>query len=92
MPADAPHDAPGAKLWPRIAFMAVLAVLSSLTNTILLIVAVLQLLWIAVSRQPNDRLAAFGARFAQWKADVIRYQTCVTEEKPFPWADFPEAR
>jgi hypothetical protein len=34
---------------------------------------------------PNQFIAGFGTPLANWLADVARFLTCGTEDKPFPW-------
>lgn len=76
--------------WPRAAFMVAFAILFAIAETVMLLVAVLQALWLAFAKAPNPRIKAFGASLAAWLAQAGRYQACATEEKPFPWADWPK--
>lgn len=89
---DAPPAEEGVNIWPRIAFMVAFAIMSAIAQNVLLLIAVLQALWIAFSRQPNARIARFGASLAAWQAGVARFQSCADEAKPFPWADWPQGR
>ena len=45
--------------------------------------------WLLFTREPNNHLARFGNSLVIWLADVARFQTCATDEKPFPWRPWP---
>jgi hypothetical protein len=46
-------------------------------------------LWLLFTREPNNPLVRFGNSLVIWFADVARFQTCATDEKPFPWRPWP---
>jgi hypothetical protein len=58
-------------------------------QAILNAMAIVQFLWLLIARQPNGFLAGFGASLATWLAEVARFQTCVTDDKPFPFRFWP---
>jgi hypothetical protein len=73
-------------IWPRIIWVAAIAVMISLSQTLLLAVAVLQLvLMLANHGRPNEELADFGAMIGAWVAKAARYQSGASDEKPWPW-------
>ena len=45
--------------------------------------------WLLFTREPNSPLVRFGNSLVIWLADVARFQTCATDEKPFPWRPWP---
>ena len=60
-------------------------------ETILGLLAVVQFIWLLATGAPNQVLSRFGASLARWFADVVRYLACASDEKPFPWKDWPTA-
>ncbi len=84
--ADETYDRPD-PLWLRIVWMVILAALTSLATTLLVVAAILQVIAKLVDNgQPNERLRVFGEGMARWFGKTARFQTFATEEKPFPWS------
>ena len=77
-------------IWMRGLWMIVLAFLFGLGETILVVVALVQWLWMLFTKEKNGFLVDFGADLATWLRDVARFQTGATEDKPFPWARWGE--
>jgi hypothetical protein len=90
-PAEA-AAASGPKPWPRAAVMVAFAVMIAVAQNVLLVVAVLQFLWIAFAGGPNARIAAFARALGDWLRDVAAFQGGASEHRPFPWADWPQAK
>jgi hypothetical protein len=90
-PAPDPlSDDPGGdrqrELWPRILWIVVITAMISVAQSILLAVAVLQVvLMIAGRGRPNEELGDFGAMVGAWIAKAARYQAAASDEKPWPW-------
>ena len=72
--------------WMRGLWMVVLAVLFGVGQSILLLAAVLQFLWLIFAKEKNENIADFGTDLADWLARVALFQTGTTEDKPFPFA------
>lgn len=72
--------------WIRGLWMVVLAVLFGVGQSILLIAAVLQFLWLLFGKEKNEHIAEFGKELADWLGRVALFQTGATEAKPFPFA------
>ncbi len=77
------------RLWPRAAIMLGFLVMTYVAQTILALITVLQACWLGATGDPNPRIARFGAQMALWLEAVARFQSCATEERPFPWAEWP---
>jgi len=77
--------------WSRLIPMIVLMICFALAETVLYLVAVIQFIWALVNNEPNKQLSEFGASLSDWMAQDAKYLTYVTEEKPFPWAKWPES-
>ncbi len=74
------------RVWLRLLFMIIFAVLFGISETILAVGAVLQFGFLLFTGKRNDSIADFGAKLADWMRDVARFQTAVTEDKPFPFS------
>jgi hypothetical protein len=46
--------------------------------------------WLLVTGGRNVHLAAFGASLSAWASQVVRFVSCASEERPFPWAPWPK--
>lgn len=73
-------------IWIRGLMMLILALMFALAETVLAVLAVIQFLWMLFAKEKNALLMDFGADLGKWLADVARFQSGATEEKPFPWA------
>ena len=72
--------------WMRGLFMVIHAVLFGVGQSLLLLAAVLQFLWLIFAKEKNENIADFGKDLADWLARVALFQTGSTEAKPFPFA------
>ncbi len=73
-------------VWMRGLWMLVLAFLFGVGETILVIAAVLQFLWLLFGKEKNKPIADFGKDLSHWLAQVALFQTGSTEDKPFPFS------
>lgn len=85
----APSDAREPSIWKRGLIMLVLAIFFGIAETLLVVMALVQFLWTAITGERNHAIADFGVSLSAWLAQVARYQTFSTDERPFPWADWP---
>lgn len=76
--------------WDRLVPMIILLVGLSLAEAMFYILALVQFIWATVDGEPNARLTAFGASLAEWVRQDGRYLSYASEEKPFPWGDWPK--
>ncbi|MCB2137098.1 MAG: DUF4389 domain-containing protein [Rhodobacteraceae bacterium] len=77
-------------VWMRGLQMLIVAVLTSFAVTLLGLSALLQFGWLLLAGRRNDHIAGFGRGLSGWLAGSARFQTAVTEEKPFPWSAWPK--
>jgi len=74
------------EVWPRILWIVVIVFMISVAQTVLLIVAVLQVVIMLTSKGvPNEELADFGCMVGAWVAKAARFQSAASDEKPWPW-------
>ena len=95
-----PTDKPAAPLepqsdrtavWWRGLYMLVLMLAFGVSQSLLGLTAIVQFLWLLINQEPNRFLVRFGKSLSQWMAGTARFLTCATEDKPFPWSDWPPA-
>jgi Domain of unknown function (DUF4389) len=72
-------------IWMRGLFMLLFMLGFTLGQWLLNLLAIVQFLWLLFAREPNQFIAGFGNSLAIWLAEVARFLTCATDEKPFPW-------
>ncbi len=77
-------------IWLRLVFMIVLSVAFNVAEVIIFAVVAFQFLASLFTGQPNDRLAGFGRNLARYLQQITVYLTFTTEEKPFPFAPWPD--
>ena len=76
-------------IWLRGLFMILFGILYSLAGTVLVVMAVLQFILVLTGSAPNARLLSFGRDLGSYVQQIVSFQTFNTEEKPFPFADWP---
>lgn len=75
-------------IWLRLLNMVIVAVLMSMTSTLLGLLTVAQfLIMLFNKREPNDQLGELGTTMGVWMAKAARYQTAASEVKPWPWTE-----
>lgn len=76
-------------IWLRGVFMILFGLLYSLAGTVLVVVAVLQFILVLIGNAPNTRLLSFGRSLGSYVQQIANFQSFNTEEKPFPFNDWP---
>jgi uncharacterized BrkB/YihY/UPF0761 family membrane protein len=77
------------KWWVRLLWMLVMAIAFQLAASVLVVVAVVQLVLFAVNDQPHERLRSFGRGLGRYLAQIAGFVTFDAETLPFPFADWP---
>jgi hypothetical protein len=77
--------------WLRGFFMLLFAVAYGIAELLLLVTAVFQFLCLLVTGKTVERLVIFGENLGRYFYQVVRYLTFNTEERPFPFSDWPGA-
>jgi len=75
--------------WRRGGVTLLLLIGAEVAKWLVNIVAVLQFGWILATDAPNPRLTDFGRSLATWIAQAAAFATCASEQRPFPWGDWP---
>lgn len=77
--------------WVRGLFMLLFIALYHVAAVLIGAVAVLQFVWKLISGEVNPRLLSFGEDLGRYFYQIMRFLTFNTEEKPFPFTDWPSA-
>jgi len=72
-------------IWMRGLITVILFLLFEFAQTLVIITALMQFLWMLISGERNPRIAHFGERLANWLAVTARFQSGASELRPFPW-------
>lgn len=78
--------------WTRGLFMLLFGFILSFLQVVVGTVAVLQFAFLLLAGQENEHLRGFGRGLASYAQAIVRFMTCDTEEKPFPFAPWPDGR
>ncbi len=77
--------------WQRGLFMLLFAVAYGVADLLLFVTAVFQFLCLLVTGKTLDRLRIFGENLGRYFYQIVRYLTFNSEEKPYPFSDWPGA-
>jgi len=77
-------------LWIRLLYMIVFAVLTWLSRLVLCVIGLLQFLLVLVTGEEHRALRDFSASLAAWTWRAFRFICFNTEQKPFPFDEWPE--
>jgi hypothetical protein len=76
--------------WLRFAYMVVLCIAFYLTILITFATAIFQFFARLFSGASFEGMSVFGENLAHYHLQVTRYLTFASDERPFPFAPFPE--
>lgn len=75
--------------WLRLLFIVIFGAVLWVTSIVLAFVVVLQFLNVLFTRSTQPNLLAFGGNLAEYVRQIVAYLTFNTEEKPFPFGEWP---
>lgn len=76
--------------WLRLVWMLLYALaLYCLVAPIVIVVTIAQFLFVLLSGEHNAQLRSFGVSLAEFMHEALRYLVYDTNERPFPFADWP---
>jgi len=76
--------------WIRIAYMVALLVAAYIASIVVAVVVLAQALFTLFTGNANPNLRSFGSSMGIYVKQILDFLTYNTEEKPFPFAPFPE--
>ncbi|HKJ87622.1 MAG TPA: DUF4389 domain-containing protein [Gammaproteobacteria bacterium] len=77
--------------WIRGLYMLLFVLIFNLVELVLWAMAGIQFLFHLFTGTPNERLRDFGGRLGTYLREITAFLTYSSEDKPFPFAPWPEA-
>lgn len=78
--------------WIRLLYMILFVMLLVVARFVVLLVAILQFLVVLVTGDDNRNLRTLGQGVGQWICQAVFFLTYNSEEKPYPFTDWPETQ
>lgn len=78
-------------IWIRGLYMLLFLIITRLTEVVVGLIMVIQFIFKAATGTVNDNLLKFGDSLSQYLYEIVQFQTFNTEDKPFPFAQWPES-
>jgi hypothetical protein len=79
------------KHWLRLIFMLVFAAILQLASIVMWVLVIAQFIFSLITGEDNFNLRKFGRSLSIYIFDTLKFLTYASEEKPFPFADWPQA-
>ncbi|VVS94178.1 DUF4389 domain-containing protein [Desulfoluna spongiiphila] len=73
----------------RALFMLAFWIASRVALTIVVVLALFQLICSLVTRSPNDKIMRFGKNLGVYLSQIVDFLTYNTDQKPWPFQDWP---
>jgi hypothetical protein len=77
--------------WMRLIYMVLFYFLLQLAGFVMLAVVVLQFLFAIITGNANDNLRRLGDQVSSYIYQTLQFLIYNTEEKPFPFSEWPES-
>jgi hypothetical protein len=77
-------------LWMRALFMILFVIAYSIAEILITVTVIVQFLIILFTGSANELLIRFGNNLSTYVYQIIRFETFNTEERPFPFMDWPD--
>ena len=81
----------GSTGWQRVIFVILFWIVFHISQLIIAAVAIGQCGFVLISGKPNNYLMQLGDSLSKYVAEILRYVTFNTDQKPFPFAEFPKS-
>lgn len=88
-PIKTSHTEEPMGIWMRGLTSILFMILFSIAQSLLGVLTLVQWFWMLISGDRNVALQDFGAAIGRWMGQVAAFQAADTDERPFPWADWP---
>ena len=76
-------------IWPRVFYMILFAIVFSISETVMFLVAVVNLVFRILKKNNHVGLLKFGGSLANYLQQIARFLTFNTEFLPFPFNEWP---
>lgn len=77
------------KHWLRLVFMLIFAAVLHIASIVMWVLVAAQFLFSLITGEDNQHLRRFGHSLSTYIYDVLKFLCYSSEEKPFPFADWP---
>ncbi|WP_323844939.1 DUF4389 domain-containing protein [Microbulbifer magnicolonia] len=85
------HNLTSGNQWLRLIYMVLFAFLLEIAGLVMLAIVALQFLFSIITGSANDNLRRLGDQIASYFYQTLQFLIYNTEEKPFPFAEWPES-
>jgi len=82
----------GSAHWLRLAFMLLFAFIIQVAGAVMWVVVIVQFLFALVSGQSNENLKRFGHSLSVFIFQIWQFLSYNSEDKPFPFRDWPSGQ
>ncbi len=76
--------------WNRALYMLLFAIIFNICEAILALIVIFQFVLKVITGDINDRIKGFSKSLGRYIWQMIEFLTFQTEEKPFPFSEWPE--
>jgi hypothetical protein len=77
------------KHWLRLVFMLLFAAVLQLASLVMWVLVAVQFVFSLITGEDNQHLRRFGHSLSTYIYNVLKFLCYSSEEKPFPFADWP---
>jgi hypothetical protein len=77
--------------WLRFVFMILFMAIAGVASYVVTVLILIQFIFALVTGNSEARLQKFGRNMSQYVFQILSFLTYNTEEKPFPFSDWPSA-
>ncbi len=79
-----------ADVWMRLFYIVIMYALYGVARVVLFLMVVFQFLSTLFTGKTNQRLLDFGKQLAEYIYQLVQFLTYNSDEKPFPFTDWPD--
>jgi len=79
-----------AEFWLRLVYMLVFFIIISVASYVVVAVVIAQFFWLLIVGEKNPQLLRFAKSLSTFIYEIVLFLSYNTEEKPFPFKDWPE--
>jgi len=79
-------------IWIRGAFMLLFGFIYSAAEMVMLVVVITQFLFVAFTKEKNEKVLTFGADLSEFLYQVFRFLTFASDKRPFPFTEWPKGQ
>ncbi len=76
-------------LWQRGFYMLGFGILAYVVFWVLIIMAIVQLIVVAIDKEPNGDLKRFAQNTVQYLFELMAFLCFASDDRPFPFGPFP---